>query len=186
MKRMLALIPDEAARDQIDLVRALYDRDRIERTPPHVPLTGIVEASYPLADLAQMLEVVLGLFQPFMLELAEPAAWYDDGEHLLQLAASQGGDEAQRLSGMLYRDLFPEHAPTQIDRSRSPLERTALTLGRFPRESEARRAAEALAGQRYFLVVTHAGIFDEETDGDGAANWSLRRSLPLGGMILDQ
>lgn len=186
MNRMLALVPDEAARAQIDLVRALYDRDRIEQTPPHVPLTGAVDAGYSLDELSQMLEIVLGLFQPFMLELAEPSSWYDDGEHLLQLVASQGDEEAQRLSGMLYRDLFPDHAPTEIDRSRSPLERTALTLGRFPRESEAERAAEALADQRYFLVVTHAGIFDEEADEDGAANWRLRRSLPLGGMILDQ
>lgn len=193
MRRMLALVPDEAARDQIDLVRALYDRGQIERTPPLVPLTGPVDAGYPLDDLSQMLEVVLGLFQPFMLELAAPAAWYDDGIHLLQVLAAQGGEEAQRLAGMLYRDIFPEHAPTEIERARSPVERTALTIGRFRREREAAEAAEALAGQRYFLVITHAGIFDEEAlpaegandGGEPETAWVLRRSLPLGGAILD-
>ncbi len=193
MRRMLALVPDEAARDQIDLVRALYDRGTVERTPPHVPLTGPVDAGYGLGELEQMLEVVLGLFQPFMLELAAPGAWFDGDEHLLQVTASQGGDEARRLAGMLYRDLFPEQAPTEIERPRSPIERTALTLGRFRREREAAEAASALAEQRYFLVITHAGIFDEEAlpaegandGGDPERAWTLRRSLPLGGMLIE-
>ncbi len=179
---MLALVPDETARSQIDLLRALYDRERVEDTPPHIPLTGEVDAAYPLDELAQMMEIILSLFQPFMLELAHPTTWFDGDQHLLQITAEQGDAEAQRLAGMLYRDLFPEHEPQPPFRSRSPLERTALTLGRFSREAEARGAAAALAEQRYFLVVTHAGIFDAEGASGG---WRLRRALPLGGMILE-
>ena len=180
---MLALVPDEAARAQIDLVRALYDRERVDDTPPHIPLTDALDAIYPLDDLAQMLEIILGLFQPFVLELGSAAAWYDgDGSHLLQVEAAQGGEDAQRLAAMLYRDLWPEQEPKPPFRARSPLERTALTLGRFGREAEADAAAEALSQQRYFLVMTHAGIFDAGGE-DGA--WSLRRAMPLGGAVVE-
>ena len=180
--RMLALVPDESDRDRIDLLRALYDRERVEDTPPHIPLTAEVDAFYSLDELSQLVEIILSLFQPFMLELAHPTAWFDGDQHLLQIVAEQGDDQAQRLAGMLYRDLFPEHQPQPPFRSRSPLERTALTLGRFDREAEAVGAAVSLAEQRYFLVVTHAGIFD--SDGDSGA-WRLRRALPLGGMIVE-
>lgn len=180
--RMLALVPDETARVQIDLLRALYDRERVEDTPPHIPLTEKVDALYPLEELQQMLEIVLSLFQPFMLELAHPMAWFDGDQHLLQIVAEQGDVEAQRLSGMIYRDLFPEQVPPALVRSRSPLERTALTLGRFTRASEAAGAAQALADRRYFLVMTHAGIFDSEGE---SSRWRLRRTIPLGGMILE-
>ena len=155
----------------------------VEDTPPHIPLTAEVDVGYPLEDLAQMTEIILSLFQPFMLELAHPTSWFDGEEHLLQVVAEQGDGEAQRLSGMLYRDLFPDHEPKPPFRSRSPLERTALTLGRFTREAEAQGAATSLADQRYFLVVTHAGIFDSE---GAAGGWRLRRALPLGGMIVGE
>ena len=181
--RMLALVPDESSREQIDLLRALYDGGHVEGTPPHIPLTDDVDVGYPLEDLAQMTEIILSLFQPFMLELAHPTSWFDGEEHLLQVVAEQGDGEAQRLSGMLYRDLFPDHEPQPPFRSRSPLERTALTLGRFTREAEAQGVAMSLAEQRYFLVVTHAGIFD--SDGP-AGGWRLRRALPLGGAILTE
>lgn len=179
--RMLALVPDETARAQIDLLRALYDRGRVEDTPPHIPLTDEVATPYPLDELAQMVEIILSLFQPFMLELARPTTWFDGDQHLLQIVAEQGDGEAQRLAAMLYRDLFPDFEPQPPFRSRSPIARTALTLGRFTREAEAQGAAAALAEQRYFLVVTHAGIFD----GGESGAWQLRRALPLGGGILE-
>lgn len=81
--RMLALVPDETARAQIDLLRALYDRERVEDTPPHIPLTDEVATPYPLDELAQMVEIILSLFQPFMLELARPTVWFDGDQHLL-------------------------------------------------------------------------------------------------------
>lgn len=185
VQRMLALVPDEQAREQIDLVRALYDREQVDSTPPHIRLTDEFDDHYGLEDLQQMLEVILGLFHPFMLELGAPVSWYDDGEHLLQMVAEQGADDAQRISSIVYRDLYPEQAPNALIRSRSPLERTALTLGRFRREAEALSAAEALAAQRYFLVVTHVGVFDAVEPSEGPAGWSLRRSLPLGSMMAD-
>ena len=182
---MLALVPDEQARTQIDLVRALYDREQVDATPPHIPLTDHLDDHYGLDDLQQMLEIILGLFHPFMLELGAPQSWYDDGQHLLQMVAEQGADDAQRISSIVYRDLFPEQAPNALIRSRSPLERTALTVGRFRREAEALSAAESLAAQRYFLVVTHVGVFDVVDQPDGASSWSLRRTLPLGSMMAD-
>lgn len=181
-ERLLALVPDEAAREQIDLVRALYDRERVDDTPPLIPVAGPLDAIYPLDDLEQMLEIILGLFQPFVLELGDATPWYDDGVHLLQMEASQGGEDARRLSAMLYRDLWPEQEPQPPLRSRSPLERTTLTLGRFDREAQATAAAEALSQQRYFLVMTHAGIFDAD-GSDGA--WRLRRALPLGAAMVE-
>ncbi len=185
VQRKLALVPDELARAQIDLVRALYDRDRVDATPPHIPLTDQFDDHYGLEDLQQMLEIILGLFQPFMLELGAPQSWYDDGEHLLQMVAEQGADEAQRIASFVYRDLYPEQAPNALIRSRSPLERTALTLGRFRREAEALSAAESLASQRYFLVVTHVGVFDAIEQQEGPASWTLRRTLSLGSMMAD-
>lgn len=185
VQRMLALVPDEQARTQIDLVRALYDRERVDATPPHIPVTDQFDDHYGLEDLQQMLEVILGLFHPFMLELGAPQSWYDDGEHLLQMVAEQGAEDAQRISSIVYRDLYPEQAPNALIRSRSPLERTALTVGRFRREAEALSAAESLSAQRYFLVVTHVGVFDQVEQAEGPSGWSLRRSLALGSMMAD-
>ncbi len=182
---MLALVPDEQARTQIDLLRALYDREQVDATPPHIPLTDQLDDHYGLDSLQQMLEVILGLFHPFMLELGAPQSWYDDGQHLLQMVAEQGADDAQRISATVYRDLFPEQSPNALVRSRSPLERTALTVGRFRREAEALNAAESLAAQRYFLVVTHVGVFDAVEQEGVYSGWSLRRSLPLGAMVAD-
>ena len=186
VQRMLALVPDEQSRDQIDLVRALYDREQVDATPPHIPVTDQFDDHYGLDALQQLLEVVLGLFHPFMLELGAPQCWYDDGEHLLQMLAEQGAEDAQRISSIVYRDIFPEQAPNALIRSRSPLERTALTVGRFRREAEALSVAESLSAQRYFLVVTHVGVFDVSESSEGVSGWSLRRSLPLGSMMLDQ
>ena len=185
VQRMLALVPDEQARAQIDLLRALYDRAHVDAIPPHIPLTEGIDDPYGLAELEQLLEIVLGLFHPFMLELGAPQAWYDDGEHLLQMLAEQGEDDAQRIASIVYRDIFPEQMPDALVRSRSPLERTALTLGRFGREAEAQQAALSLAAQRYFLVVTHVGVFDAVTQAEGPNGWTLRRSLPLGTMRVD-
>ena len=179
MQRLLALVPDEAARTEIDLVRALYDRERVEETPPLIPLTNPLDSAYSLDELQQLLEIILGVFHPFVLELGSAQSWYEEGEHLLQLVAAQGAEDAQRIAGAVYRDLFPEQTPNALVRAQSPLARTWLTLGRFKREAEAQSAASGLGEQRYFLVVTHAGIFD----ADSGAGWRLRRALPLGGMV---
>ena len=182
---MLALVPDEQARAQIDLLRALYDRERVDSTPPHIPVTDEIDDHYGLDSLQQLLEVVLGLFHPFMLELGAPQSWYDNGEHLLQMVAEQGAEDAQRISSIVYRDLFPEQTPDALVRSQSPMERTALTVGRFGREADALSAAQSLSAQRYFLVVTHVGVFDANESSEGVSGWSLRRSFPLGSMMLD-
>ena len=185
VQRILALVPDEQARTQIDLVRALYDRQQVDAVPAHIPITDPLDDHYGLEDLHQMLEIILGLFHPFMLELGPPAPWYDDGAHLLQMSAEQGADDAQRIAAIVYRDLFPEQTPDPLIRSRTPLERTALTIGRFRREAEALQAAQSLAAQRYFLVITHVGVFDIVDHDDAPNAWSLRRSLPLGSMMAD-
>ncbi len=185
VQRMLALVPDEQAREQIDLVRALYDREQVDATPPHVPLTDQLDDHYGLEELQQLLEIILGLFHPFLLELGAPQSWYDDGEHLLQMVAEQGGEDARRISSIVYRDLFPEQTPNALARSCSPLERTALTLGRFRWEAEVLSAAQSLSTQRYFLVVTHVGVFDAVTQADGPSAWRLRRSLPLGAKLFE-
>ena len=98
---------------------------------------------------------------------------------------SKGAEDAQRISSIVYRDLYPEQAPDPLTRSRSPLERTALTVGRFNREAEALSAAESLASQRYFLVMTHVGVFDHVEQAEGPSGWNLRRSLPLGSMMAE-
>ena len=90
-----------------------------------------------------------------MLELGAPQSWYDEGEHLLQMVAEQGAEDAQRISSIVYRDLYPEQAPDALIRSRSPLERTALTVGRFsPRGGSGQRSG--IAGGAALLSRGHA------------------------------
>ena len=71
---MIAILTDEAATREIDLVRALYDRDGVDSTPPHVPLVDPFEENTPLADLGDMVQVIVSAHQPFLVELALPGA----------------------------------------------------------------------------------------------------------------
>ena len=181
---MVALVPDEVARNDIDLLRALYDRGQVDKSPPVVPLVEPAELETPLDQMETMLSIILGVFPPFMLELGSPEAFPTPEEHLLQMVASKGADDAQRLASALYRDLFPELEPEEELVELSPLRRTAMTVGRFRHEREATAAATALSSKSYFLVVSEAGILEANEDDEGE-HWSLLRSLPLGGGVAD-
>ena len=131
---MIAILTDEAATREIDLGRALYDRDGVDSTPPHVPLVDPFEENTPMADLNELVKLIVSVHQPFLVELGQPERVYDhdpdtEAPQLLQLRAVQGAPESQRLSEALYRDVFPHHRPDFP--ANSPLQRTAMTIGRF-------------------------------------------------------
>jgi hypothetical protein len=179
--RMIAAVADETARRDIDLVRALYDRTGVEKTPPHVPIVDPFEENTPLTDLIDMVGLIVGAHQPFMLELGTPERIYDhdpdtDVPQLLQLTAAQGAEESQRLAEALYRDVFPHQRPDSP--THSALQRTAMTIGRFRLERDADRAVVDLAGKSYFLVVTQVAILEAD---EGA--WPVQHVMDLGGMI---
>ena len=174
--RMIALLPDASAASAIDLLRALYDRGRVDHIPPHLPLVLPFEEETPASNLHEMVSLIISLHQPFMLALAHPEHFFDGADHLLQFTGGQGADETQRLAAALYRDVLPQHRPD--DPVGTPLERTALTVGRFPYASDAQQAATDLREKTYFLVVTQVGIL-EERDGD----WTVERTLDLGSMV---
>ncbi len=179
--RMIATLTDEAATREIDLVRARYDRDGVEFTPPHVPLVDPFEENTPLADLNEMVKLIVSVHPPFMIELGLPERVYDhdpdtDSPQLLQLMAVQGAPESQRLSEALYRDVFPHHRPDFP--ANSPLQRTAMTIGRFRSEADADRVVENLREKTYFLVVTQVAILEVD---DGS--WAIQTRMDLGDMI---
>ena len=179
--RMIAILTDEAATREIDLVRALYDRDGVESTPPYVPLVDPFEENTPMADLNEMVKLIVSVHQPFMVELGLPERAYDhdpdtEAPQLLQMLAVQGAPESQRLSESLYRDVLPHHRPDFP--ANSPLQRTAMTIGRFRSEADADRVAEDLREKTYFLVVTQVAILEAD---DGA--WGVQMRMDLGEMI---
>ena len=179
--RMVALLVDEAARRDMDLVRALYDREAVETTPPHLPLVPAFEERIASGDLADQVGLIAAVYQPFVLTLTRPQRFFDGEEHLLQLVTAKGADEAQRLAAALYRDVFPHHQPS--DPAASLLRRSALTLGRFRTEQEAEKAVEQLGDKSYFLVMSQVAILEEEKrEGRSRAGWSVQRTLPLGAM----
>ena len=178
---MVAILTDEGAKREIDLVRALYDRSGVDATPPHVPLVDPFEENTSLADLSDMVGIIVSVHSPFMVELAKPERTYDhdpDTEvpQLLQLLAQQGAAESQGLSEALYRDVFPHHRPDLP--ANSPLQRTAMTIGRFRLESDADRAVQEMLEKSYFLVVSQVAILEAD---EGA--WAVRQTMDLGEMI---
>lgn len=173
-QRMIAILADEVTRGQVDLVRALYDRAAVEQVPPHVPLAGPFDDRSGLATLSELVGLVVGAHQPFMLALAQAERFFDGDQHLLQIVGGTGADAALSLAAALDRDVIPQHS-RDADGREAP-QRVALTLGRFEREAEADRAVDALARTSYFLVVTQVGILEERDEG----GWSVERSIDLG------
>ena len=175
--RSVALLFDESTDRNIDLLRTLYDRERVDAAPPHIPLIAPFDESTPSADLLAMLGLIVAVHQPFMLQLGTPERFFDGEEQLLQFLATKGGEESQRLAEALYRDVFPHHRPAET--RNTPLQRSALTVGRFTREDEAVSAAEQLREKSYFCVITQVGML-EANDDDG---WDLLQAVELGSMI---
>ncbi|MEE9277016.1 MAG: 2'-5' RNA ligase family protein [Dehalococcoidia bacterium] len=175
--RMVSLLLDEVARREIDLVRALYDRAAVDSSPPQVPLVFPFDENTSTSDLADMIGLIVAVHQPFMLELAQPERFFDGDDQLLQFLVRKGADESQRLAGALYRDIFSHHRPD--DARDTPLQRTALTAGRFSTQDDADRAVAELRDKSYFLVVTEVGILE----ADKESGWSVQRTLRLGNMI---
>jgi 2'-5' RNA ligase len=175
--RSLALIFDEATQRDIDLVRALYDRERVDTAPPHLPLTEPFEEGTSTADLLEMVGLIVAVHQPFMLQLETPQRFFDGDDQLLQFLAGKGAEESQRLAEALYRDVFPHHRPE--DPVDTPLQRSAVTVGRFRREDEAVSAAEQLGGKSYFCVVTQVGMLEADEDG----GLSVLQAVELGSML---
>ena len=176
-ERSLALIFDDATQRDIDLVRALYDRDRVDGAPPHLPLVAPFEEGTSTADLIEMVGLIVAVHPPFMLQLEAPERFFDGDEQLLQFVAGKGAEESQRLAEALYRDVFPHHRPEDpID---TPLQRSAVTVGRFLREDEAVSAAEQLGEKSYFCVVTQVGMLEADDDG----GLSVLHVAELGSML---
>ena len=180
---MIALLSDDTSTREIDLVRALYDADTVDATPPSVPLVAPFEENTSTSDLGDMVGLLVSVHRPFMLELGNAERAYDHDPdtgkpQLLQLRATQGADESQRLAEALYRDVFPHQRPDIAEIS--PTHRTAMTIGRFRSERDAERAVEELQRKAYFLVVTQVGILEED---EGV--WRVRHTMELGGMLQD-
>ena len=176
-RRSLALLFDELTGRDLDLVRALYDRENVDTSPPHVLVVAPFEESTPAADLLEMAGLIVAVHRPFMLELGAPERFFDGEEQLLQFVATKGAEESQRLAEALYRDVFPHHRPE--DPEGTPLRRSAVTVGRFRREDEAVTAAQQLGDKSYFCVITQVGMLEANDDG----GWDLIRAVELGSMI---
>ncbi len=174
-ERMVALVFDDIGRRNLDLVRALYDKDRVDIAPPVVPLIDPFEEGTRTEELSQLVGVIVSAHQPFVLEMGHAARFFDGDEQLLQLTAGDGSDACQRLATGLYRDVFPHHEPKQPHRS--PLGRTAVTVGRFAREVEADDAARELRDKSYFLVMAEVAMLQSVGDDGG---WDVIRTYPLG------
>ncbi|PZC47697.1 MAG: 2'-5' RNA ligase superfamily protein [Chloroflexi bacterium] len=175
--RSIALLFDDGTGGDIDLLRAVYDRDHVDRAPPHVPLVAPFDENTSSSDLLEMVGLIVAVHQPFMLELGAPEHFFDGEDQLLQFIATKGADESQRLAEALYRDVFPHHRPE--DPERTPLQRSALTVGRFPAERDAVSAAKQLREKSYFCVITQVGMLEADDDG----GWSILHAAELGSMI---
>ena len=174
-ERMVALVFDEIGRQNLDLVRALYDKDRVDIAPPVVPLVDPFEEGTTTEELSQLVGLIVSAHQPFVLAMGQAERYFDGDEQLLQFIAGDGADACQRLAAGLYRDVFPHHEPDPPQRS--PLERTAVTVGRFTREGEADDAARELGDKSYFLVMAEVAMLQSVGEDGG---WDVMRTYPLG------
>ena len=174
--RVIALLVDDAARARIDLVRALYDRGAVDVVPPHVPLVGPAPLVGALSAVKDIIALLVGAHQPFMLELGAAERVFDGSRHLLQLVAGQGAEDSRRLAAALAGDLQGPQALPAVAAAR-----IALTVGSFESSSAADKAAVEFADRRYFVVVSQVGILEEREDGA----WSLERTLALGSIRED-
>jgi hypothetical protein len=175
-RRLVAVVIDAEGRRELDLVRALYDRETVDRLPPIVPLVEPFEEGTPLADLADAIALVTGAQAPYLLELAMLERAFDGEQQVLQMVAAQGAAESQRLADALYREVLPHQRPR--DPAGTPLARTTLTIGRFHSEREADRALAELQGRRYYLVAAQVGILEHQED----QGWEVVRTLDLGAL----
>jgi hypothetical protein len=173
--RTVALIFDDVGRRNLDLVRALYDKDRVDIAPPVVTLVDPFEEGTTTDELAQFVGVIVSAHPPFVLEMGHAERYFDGDEQLLQFTAGEGAEACQRLAAGLYRDVFPHHEPDQPHRS--PVGRTALTVGHFAREGEADDAALELGEKSYYLVMSEVAILQSVGEDGG---WDVIRTYPLG------
>jgi len=170
---MVAIVLEDLARDQIDLVRALYDRGEVDRVPPHVPLIGPRPIPGSLSGLVVAMRIMVGAYQPFVLELSAPARHFDGSRHLLQLYAGRGADESRGLAGGIARDLTLDPPEPEIPAAEAVL--PAITVGRFDSELDCEAAVGELADRQYFVVVQQVVLLEEREEA-----WSLERTVPLG------
>lgn len=174
---MVALVFDEIGRRNLDLVRALYDKDRVDIAPPVVPLVDPFEEGTRTDELSQLVGLIVSAHQPFVLEMGHAERFFDGEGQLLQFTAGDGAEACQRLAAGLYRDVFPHHDSDQSERS--PIGRTAVTVGHFPRESEADDAARELTDKSYFLVMAEVAMLQSVGEDGG---WDVIRTFPLGSL----
>ena len=173
--RMVALTFDETSNRNFDLIRALYDKDQIDVTPPIIELVRPFDESIGTADLVELVGVIASVHQPFLIELANVCRHYDGNEQLLQLVVGRGHDECQKLATGLYRDVFPHWQDSE--NPLPSLSRSALTIGRFQREDQAESAVIGLAGSEYFVVISEISILENDAKNMG---WRVVSTVPLG------
>ena len=179
--RTVALLLDDLARRDVDLVRALYDREGVDRAPPYIPLVPRFEENTPSTQLLEWMRVLVSVYSPFMLALGRPEARPVEGGAVLEAVGTDGAETAQALAAALYRDVFPHHLPD--DPTGTPLVRTTLALGAFGNIADADQAAAALRDKTYFLVISQAALL-EARDDEGHDRWDVVGTLDLGVAVL--
>ena len=173
--RILSLTFDRDVSRNFDLIRALYDKDQIDISPPFIELISSFDESIGTTDLVELVGLIASAHQPFLVELANVCRHYDGNEQLLQLVVVQGSEECQKLAKGLYRDIFPHW---QDSKNPPPLlNRLALPIGRFQREDQAESAVTELRGREYFAVMSQVSILESDAKSGG---WRIISTLPLG------
>ena len=171
--RMIAIVLDDLVRDQVNLVRALYDRGEVDAVPPHVPLIGPRPIAGSAGDLVDAMRLLVGAYQPFVLTLSAPGRYFDGDRHLLQLYAGRGADDARGLAGAIAGVLpLDPPEPSLLDGDGLT---PAITVGRFDSESDCAAAVGELAGRQYFVVVQQIALLEQRHDV-----WSIERTVKLG------
>ncbi len=171
--RMIAIVLEDLERDQVNLVRALYDRGEVDTVPPHVPLIGPRPIGGSVGDLVDAMRLLVGAYQPFVLTLSTPGRYYDGDRHLLQLYAGRGADDARGLASAItgVLPLDPPEPPLRDQDALPP----AITVGRFDSESDCDAAVGELAARQYFVVVQQIAFLEQRHD-----IWSIERTMKLG------
>lgn len=170
---MVAILLEDLVRDQIDLVRALYDRGEVDRVPPHLPLIGPRPMAGSVGALVDAMRLMVGAYQPFVLELGAAGRHFDGSRHLLQLYAGRGADESQRLARAIAGALPLDPPEPEIPDPAAPA--IGMTVGRFDSEFDCDAAVGQLADRQYFVVVQQVSLLEERDEA-----WSLERNVVLG------
>ena len=171
--RMIAIVLADLVRDQVNLVRALYDRGEVDAVPPHVPLIGPRPIVGSVGDLVDAMRLLVGAYQPFVLTLSAPGRYFDGDRHLLQLYAERGAEDARSLADAIV-GVLPIDPPEAAlrDQGAPP---PAITVGRFDSESDCDAAVGELAARQYFVVVQQVALLEQRHD-----SWSIERTVRLG------